>query len=69
MTLSEFADFVNGISGERPSSMRLGQWAFCLLHESYPEIAKEIQFTNSDPFDHDKRMPVFLKRVLDFVTP
>lgn len=64
MKFTEFADFVNGFSGKRPKHLRLGQWAFNLLHESYPEIAREITGTVFDPFHRDDRIPSFLSYLL-----
>lgn len=67
MTLTQFFDFVNAFSGERPPNQRLGQWAFNLLHEGYPEIANYIRGSEADPFHDDGRMPIFLQTVLDHV--
>lgn len=68
MRFSEFADFVNGFTGERSKHQRLGQWAFNLLQEIHPEIAEKIRGTDSDPFYVDAKVPDFLRRLLDFVT-
>lgn len=64
LRLSQFADFINAVSGERPSNQRLGQWAFNILNESYPDIALEIRATHADPFYDDQRMVAFLDRLL-----
>lgn len=67
ITIDQFCDFVNGFSGERPKELRLGQWAFTRLFESHPFIADVICGSDCDPFHRDELMPVFLKKVLDFV--
>lgn len=67
MRFSQFADFINGFTGERPANQRLGQWAFNLLWEAYPDIANQIRGTDSDPFYADSKVPDFLRRLLDFV--
>lgn len=68
LRFSEWADFVNGFTGERPKAIRLGQWAFNLLHESHPGIANMISGTDSDPFYRDDLIPAFLCKLLtDFV--
>lgn len=69
LRFSEWADFVNGFTGERPRELRLGQWAFNLLYESHPEIANMIADTDADPFYRDDLVPAFLCRLLtEFVT-
>ena len=64
MKFTEWADFVNGFTGDRPKELRLGQWAFGLLHESHPGIANMITGTDTDPFYRDELVPVFLCRLL-----
>lgn len=65
MRFSEWADFVNGFTGERPKELRLGQWAFNLLHESHPRIAEEISGNGLDPFYQDDLIPAFLSELLN----
>jgi hypothetical protein len=65
MFFSQFTDYINGFSGERPQDQRLGQWAFNLLAEAYPKIANQIRATKYDPFYVDNKMPVFLCRLLE----
>lgn len=67
MTITQFFDFVNAFSGERPPNQRLGQWAFNLLYEGYPEIANYIRGGEADPFHDDSRMPLFLQAILEHV--
>ena len=67
MTLNQFLDYVNGFSGECPSNQRLGQWAFNLLYEAYPEIANNIRGGEADPFYDDDRIPLFLQAILEHV--
>ena len=70
MSFAEFLDWVNGFSGERPQELRLGQYAFILLSESYPNIASQISTTDDDPFYVDQKIPQFLCTILkDFVEP
>lgn len=70
ITLYQFADYVNGFSGVRPTEQRLGQWAFNLLCDSYPEIANKIRGSIVDPFHNDKRIITFLCCLLnEFVQP
>lgn len=64
MRFSEFADYVNGFTGDRPEDMRLGQWAFVLLHEMYPLIAGPITGSMYDPFYRDDLLPRFLSHIL-----
>jgi hypothetical protein len=64
MKFSEWVDFVNGFTGERPPELRLGQWAFKLLHESHLEIANAIAGDDSDPFYRDDVIPEFLCTLL-----
>lgn len=64
MRFSEFADFVNAFTGERPEHQRLGQWAANLLFESHPDIADEIRTSGVDPFFRDDRIPAFLCKLL-----
>jgi hypothetical protein len=69
LRFSEWVDFVNGFTGERPKDLRLGQWAFNLLHELNSGIANVISGTDADPFYRDDVVPVFLCRLLtEFVT-
>lgn len=67
MTLTQFFDYVNAFSGERPPHQRLGQWAFNLLYEGYPDIANDIRGGEADPFHADSRMPLFLQAILEYV--
>lgn len=68
MRFSQFADFVNGFTGERPENQRIGQWAFNLLSEAYPLVAEQIRGSDDDPFYRDELVPEFLVRILtDFV--
>lgn len=67
MRFSEWADFVNGFTSERPKGLRLGQWAFNLLHDSHPKIAYEINGTGIDPFYRDDHIPAFLSELLKYV--
>lgn len=64
MRFSEFADYVNCFSGDRPPEMRLGQWAFNMLHSMYPLIARSIVGTMYDPFYRDDLLPRFLSHIL-----
>lgn len=64
MMFSEWADLVNGFTGDRPPELRLGQWAFALLYKSHPEIADAISGTDADPFYRDDRIPEFLCELL-----
>lgn len=69
MTFLEWADFVNGFTGDRPVGIRLGQWAYNLLDEGYPEVAEKIRGSDDDPFYNDEIVPRFLCRLLtDFVS-
>ena len=67
ISIFQFADYINCFSGERPKEQRLGQWAFNILYEMYPNIADKIRGTDCDPFYNDSKIPNFLKRLLDFV--
>lgn len=64
MKFSEWADFVNGFTGDRPKELRLGQWAFKLLYDSRPDVANIISGTDADPFYRDDRVPAFLCMLL-----
>jgi len=67
ITIFQFADYINCFSGERPKEQRLGQWAFNILYEMYPDIANTLRATNCDPFFNDDKIPFFLKELLNFV--
>lgn len=64
MKFSEWADFVNGFTGDRPPGLRLGQWAFTLLYHSHTDVANIISGTDADPFYRDDRVPAFLCTLL-----
>lgn len=65
MTMDDFADWVNGFSGKRPEHMRLGQWAFVLLSEAYPEIAQDITGRDDiDAFPVTARLPSMMAYIL-----
>lgn len=66
MRFSQFADFVNGFTGERPSQQRLGQWAFNLLYSAYPEIADYLRGSQYDPFHQSEKIPDFLCALLQW---
>lgn len=67
MRFSQLADLINGFTGPRPAGVRLGQWAFNLLSETDQDIANEILGTSCDPYSDDKKIPDFIRRLLDFV--
>ena len=52
MTSNDYVQYVLTVySDERPSFIRLGQWAFNKLAETHPEIAEEIRGNDElDPF-------------------
>lgn len=60
ITIYQFADFVNGFTGVRPTERRLGQHAFNILHKIHPEIANKIRGSIVDPSYDDKYLPRFL---------
>jgi hypothetical protein len=64
MTFSEFCDWVNGFSGERPEHIRLGQHAFNLLNEQFPAIANSYRGDDLDPFYDDNKIPAFMSDIL-----
>jgi len=68
MSFEDWCDYVAIIAGPRSKELRLGQHAFNTLQTRNPSIASRIVTTEYDPFYVDARMPLFLKRVLDFVT-
>jgi len=67
MNNEEYLDFINGFSGIRPEGIRLGQYAYNLLFEGYPEIANKITGTECDPFYNDKMLQKFLSKILECV--
>lgn len=42
-----------------PRSLRRGQWAFNLLYELRPDLARRVVGTPLDPFHNDYRLPTF----------
>lgn len=47
--------------------MRQGQEAFNNLHMTHPDIAREIQGTEYDPFYDDSKLETFNERVTDML--
>lgn len=66
MSFDQFVDFVNVFGGERPKHLRLGQWAYNVLWEQFPAIARAVvvQEPTVDPFYRDELMPAFLAYLL-----
>lgn len=67
ITLDDFCNIVNIFMGERDPNFRLGQWAFCVLHEEFPDIARQITASPVDPFYDDKKIPKFLIYLLTLI--
>ncbi len=44
-------------------NIRLGQAYFNVLRDHFPDFAQSISGSDIDPFDHDKRINLFLKYV------
>lgn len=66
MSLNQFFDYINGIAGERPKHIRLGQHAANLLYEAYPNVYESIRGTYLDPFYEDSIMQEFLIYILTY---
>jgi hypothetical protein len=60
MTLDDFANYINVFMGERNPDLRLGQYAFIVLEEEFPDIANLIRGTKLDPFYNDENIQKFL---------
>lgn len=63
MDLHDFAQYLVDIVKDRPLGTRPGQWAFNLLAEHYPAIARDIRGTMYDPFYVDSRLPAMLSMI------
>ena len=64
MKFSQFCDWINVFSGERPKNIRLGQHAFNTLCEFAPGVADRLRASDIDPFHRDDLVPAFLSEIL-----
>lgn len=68
-------DFLAELNGEIADmrrcypQWRLGQCAFNALMDLRPDVADAIRATEDDPFYDDERIPRFLKKVKEILTP
>ena len=70
MTQNDVSDLIRNIcTDKRPSDIRLGQYAFNLLHARFPEVSEKIVGTDDDPFYRDSRIGSFFERLFELVEP
>ena len=67
MSVKEYADYLERMqSPDRPSHMRIGQWASNELHARFPNIARQYTGSNNDPFYQEGWPKNFFKHLFTY---